>query len=116
MLLSLLLCKKVASISCLNELCACIDGQILCREKDINEMPSSKSLLSVKDAEIIDLSNNHLDTLPANLFSEMKFLKILHLSNNSIENVDEACFNVSSKTRISPLRHIDLRGKPDIIA
>ena len=107
----LFLRQQATCYVCINGLCTCSDHQVSCQESGLTSVPSSETLLKVKNVAIIDLSDNHLDTLPANIFSAHESLQILLLSNNSVENVDEACFNTSLMSRVSPLRHIDLRGK-----
>ena len=114
--LCLSLFREAACFSCADGICDCEDLEVLCAgRKDSSAISRLKALPNARNVTKIDLSDNHIESLPADAFSNFESLLKLILKNNSIENVSEACFNVNTSTRISPLRHIDLRGKPGII-
>jgi len=86
-----------------------------CRSKNLLFIPHME--LSTWKASKIDLGNNSIHSIGANVFAKQTELKVLLLDRNFIEDVDVASFNVSStegSKLISPVEYIDLRGEPRV--
>ncbi|CAI2347575.1 unnamed protein product [Caenorhabditis sp. 36 PRJEB53466] len=76
------------------------------------EIPGS-TLLPLPGLEVIDLSNNHLETLPPTLFRSLKLLRVLILANNKISNLDQLAWILAPGI---VLEQLDLSGNPIAIA
>lgn len=62
---------------------------------------------------MIDLSNNHLETLPPTVLRSLKFLRVLILSNNRLSNLDQLTWILAPGV---VLEQLDLSGNPIAIA
>ncbi|KAK9702646.1 Leucine rich repeat [Popillia japonica] len=76
------------------------DGEIDLSMCDLQDVPV-KDIANIKNVFSLDLSNNHLITLPKN-FSTLKFLTKLDLSKNSLKELPD---NFGDLIK---LKHLDL--------
>ncbi|CAK8673777.1 unnamed protein product [Clavelina lepadiformis] len=115
---------KASAYYCINHTCICtkktetIDGRsesllfVDCHDRNIYGFPEKLLMKDVLDATTVDLSENMITSLPKNMLFNQIYLKRFILYNTTLDQVDEACFNVSRRQRSpmsSPLQHIDLR-------
>lgn len=83
------------------EVCTCMDGTkfIDCRNRNISSIPS----LMPEDALKIDLSDNHIEHIDADVFKDCLELSDLILARNQINRIDANAF-----TSLTNLRRLDL--------